>query len=85
MDGSTIVTLAFAAFFIVLAWSAIKVVPQSKVFVVERFGKFSKTLPAGINIIIPIIIRSESSWKITLISRVNCYSFRSRIQTIVDI
>ena len=29
--------------------------PQSKVFVVERFGKFSKTLPAGINIIIPII------------------------------
>ena len=55
MDGSTIVTLAFAAFFTVLAWSAIKVVPQSKVFVVERFGKFSKTLPAGINIIIPII------------------------------
>jgi len=55
MDGSTIVTLVFAAFFIVLAWSAIKVVPQSKVFVVERFGKFSKTLPAGINIIIPII------------------------------
>ena len=55
MDGSTIVTLAFAAFFIVLAWSAIKVVPQSKVFVVERFWKFSKTLPAGINIIIPII------------------------------
>ena len=55
MDGSTIVTLAFAAFFIVLAWSAIKVVPQSKVFVVERFGKFSKTLPAGINIIFPII------------------------------
>jgi regulator of protease activity HflC (stomatin/prohibitin superfamily) len=55
MDGSTTVTLAFAAFFIVLAWSAIKVVPQSKVFVVERFGKFSKTLPAGINIIIPII------------------------------
>ena len=55
MDGATIVTLAFAAFFIVLAWSAIKVVPQSKVFVVERFGKFSKTLPAGINIIIPII------------------------------
>jgi regulator of protease activity HflC (stomatin/prohibitin superfamily) len=38
-----------------LAWLAIKVVPQSKVFVVERFGKFSKTLPAGINIIVPII------------------------------
>jgi regulator of protease activity HflC (stomatin/prohibitin superfamily) len=55
MSGSSAVTLAFAAFFISLAWLAIKVVPQSKVFVVERFGKFSKTLPAGINIIVPII------------------------------
>ena len=55
MSGSSIVILAFAAFFLVLVWSAIKVVPQSKVFVVERFGKFAKTLPAGINIIIPMI------------------------------
>ena len=55
MSGSSAVTLAFAFFFISLAWLAIKVVPQSKVFVVERFGKFSKTLPAGINIIVPII------------------------------
>ncbi len=55
MSGSSGVTLAFAIFFIGLAWLAIKVVPQSKVFVVERFGKFSKTLPAGINIIVPII------------------------------
>lgn len=55
MSGSSIVILAFAAFFLVLVWSAIKVVPQSKVYVVERFGKFAKTLPAGINIIIPMI------------------------------
>lgn len=55
MSGSNIVILAFAAFFLVLVWAAIKVVPQSKVFVVERFGKFAKTLPAGINIIIPMI------------------------------
>jgi regulator of protease activity HflC (stomatin/prohibitin superfamily) len=39
----------------VLAWSAVKVVPQSQVFVVERFGKFSKTLNAGINFIVPMI------------------------------
>lgn len=55
MSGSNIVILVFAAFFLVLVWAAIKVVPQSKVFVVERFGKFAKTLPAGINIIIPMI------------------------------
>jgi len=55
MNGSSMVILVFAVFFLVLVWSAIKVVPQSKVFVVERFGKFAKTLPAGINIIIPMI------------------------------
>lgn len=55
MVGSAIVTVVFAIFLVILAWSAIKVVPQSKVFVVERFGKFSKTLPAGINFIVPFI------------------------------
>ncbi|MGB0223528.1 MULTISPECIES: SPFH domain-containing protein [unclassified Marinobacterium] len=55
LSGGMIVTLAFAIFFLVLAWSAVKVVPQSQVFVVERFGKFSKTLNAGINFIVPMI------------------------------
>lgn len=55
MSSSIIVTLALAIFFVVLTWTAIKVVPQSQVFVVERFGKFSKTLPAGINVIVPLI------------------------------
>lgn len=55
LSGGMIVTLTFAIFFLVLAWSAVKVVPQSQVFVVERFGKFSKTLNAGINFIVPMI------------------------------
>lgn len=55
LGGSMLVTLAFAAFFAALAWMSVKVVPQSKVFVVERFGKYSKTLNAGINVIVPIV------------------------------
>ena len=35
----------------------IKVVPQSKVYVVERFGKYSKTLQAGLSLIVPFIDR----------------------------
>lgn len=33
----------------------IKVVPQSKVYVIERFGKYHKTLEAGLSLIIPFL------------------------------
>jgi regulator of protease activity HflC (stomatin/prohibitin superfamily) len=55
MSEGMIVTLVFALFFLIMAWSAVKVVPQSQVFIVERFGKFSNTLNAGINFVIPMI------------------------------
>ncbi len=55
MSEGMIVTLVFAFFFLIMAWSAVKVVPQSQVFIVERFGKFSNTLNAGINFVIPMI------------------------------
>ena len=33
----------------------IKIVPQSKVFVIERFGRYSRTLNAGLSIIVPYL------------------------------
>lgn len=33
----------------------VKVVPQSKVFIVERFGKYHKTLTAGLGYVIPFL------------------------------
>lgn len=56
---------AFSIFFSVLlaalvlgaVFGGIKIVPQSEVFVVERFGKFLKTLPAGLNLIVPFLDR----------------------------
>ena len=36
---------------------AIKVVPQSKVYVIERFGKYTRTLESGLSIIIPFVDR----------------------------
>ena len=35
----------------------INVVPQSEVYVIERFGKFSRTLQAGLSLIVPYIDR----------------------------
>lgn len=34
-------------------WRSIKMVPQSENFVVERFGKYHRTLKAGINYVVP--------------------------------
>ena len=46
---------ALAIFSLIIA--GVKVVPQSEVFVVERFGKYTKTLPAGLNVIVPVLDR----------------------------
>jgi len=51
----SILLLAVIGLMVVIAMSGIKVVPQSQEYVVEQFGKYIKTLPAGLNFIIPVI------------------------------
>ena len=57
--------VVFLAFFILL--SAIRVVPQSEVFVIERFGKYTRTLPAGLSVLIPFLDRVAH--KISILER----------------
>ncbi len=40
---------------IVLVKFSVKFVPQNRAFVVERFGKYHKTMVAGLNVLFPII------------------------------
>ena len=47
--------VGFAVLMIVLVKSSIKFVPQNMAFVVERFGKYNKTMVAGLNFLIPFI------------------------------
>ncbi|MBE9560915.1 MAG: paraslipin [Proteobacteria bacterium] len=47
--------VGFAVLTIVLVKSSIKFVPQNRAFVVERFGKFNKTMEAGLNFLLPFI------------------------------
>ena len=58
MPSFTFIALAILiAFFIK---SGIQIVPQTREYVVERFGKYAKTLKTGLNFIVPIIDKVSS-------------------------
>ncbi len=49
--------LGLIVLLILIALNGIKIVPQSHEYVVEQFGKYTKTLRAGLNYIIPVVNR----------------------------
>ena len=53
------VVIVLAAIVVIFALAGLLVVPQSETRVIERLGKFHKVLPAGLNIIWPIIDRPK--------------------------
>ena len=64
---SAFTTLLLFVLALVLIFKGIKVVSQSDVFVVERFGKYTKTLPAGLSFIVPFLDRVAH--KISILER----------------
>ena len=53
--GGNIVLLILAALIIIAILKAIRIVPQSEKYVVERFGKLRSVLGPGINVIVPFL------------------------------
>ncbi len=51
------VAIFFVVMALVLAFSAIKVVPQGRQWTVERFGRYVRTLKPGISFLIPFVDR----------------------------
>jgi regulator of protease activity HflC (stomatin/prohibitin superfamily) len=51
----TIVLVLLALLAIVIISMTVKIVPQARTGIVERFGKYRTTLPAGLNIVMPFI------------------------------
>ncbi|HRP31757.1 MAG TPA: SPFH domain-containing protein [Agriterribacter sp.] len=52
---TTVILIIFVVFLLVSFLSTFKVVPQRSVYIVERLGKFSRSLDAGFHILIPFI------------------------------
>jgi len=62
MDTFFIALGIFAAF---LAFKTIKIVPQQNAWVIERFGKFHRTLEPGLSVVIPFIDRVAYRHRLT--------------------
>ena len=64
---STIITILIVILTLVIIKKGIKIVPQSEVYVVERFGKYFRTLNAGLSIIVPFLDKVQH--KISILER----------------
>src|SRR5438270_2453593 len=84
MGPGTILVAAVAFGVIVLISKSIRVVQQAQTMIVERLGKYHKTLASGINFILPVIDRPRSvDWHQTIITPAgDSYSRRFRTERI---
>ncbi|MEZ5595233.1 MAG: paraslipin [Pseudomonadales bacterium] len=57
MEIGTLILILLVVFIVVALFKTARVVPQREQFVVERLGKYSRTLDAGFHILIPFIDR----------------------------
>ena len=81
IDLASIVTIVVIVIALVTVFKGIRVVSQSEVHLVERFGKYKRTLNAGLNLIIPyvdkikhrvsILERQLSEFSISVITKDN--------------
>ncbi len=55
MDISLILAIGFSIFVVVTIAKTARIVPQREQFVIERLGKYSRTLDAGFHILIPFL------------------------------
>ena len=56
-----IVLIVLIVLVVIYVLSGIKIVSQSETLIIERLGKYNRTLNAGINIILPIIERAKDT------------------------
>ena len=55
MDPAGIVLVVLAAIVAIVLFKTVRIVPQASVFVIERLGKYSRTLEPGIHLLVPVV------------------------------
>ena len=57
MDSQTVFVLAAAFLALVIVFAGVKPVPQGRQWAMERFGRFTRVLMPGLNLIVPFVDR----------------------------
>jgi regulator of protease activity HflC (stomatin/prohibitin superfamily) len=71
MSALSVILLIAAVLVVIYVLNGIKIVSQSETMIVERLGRYHRTLQAGINIILPIVERPKET-----IARMNTGALR---------
>jgi len=61
MNAGTIVLLILVLLVVIYVMRGFKIVSQSETMIIERLGKYQRTITAGINIILPIVERAKDT------------------------
>ena len=61
MPATQIVLIVLIALVVIYILRGIKIVSQSETMIVERLGKYNRTLNAGINVILPIVEQAKET------------------------
>ncbi len=64
MNAASIIILGLILLIVIVFFKTIRIVPQKSAFIVERLGKYSATLDAGLHILLPFL--DNISYKHTL-------------------
>lgn len=64
MDATLVIVGAATLFVIIFVASGFKIIRQAETMVIERLGKYNRTLASGINVILPMFDRPRSvNWR----------------------
>ena len=59
MTAGAIALIVLAVFLLIIAFTAVKIVPQARAGIVERLGRYQRTLGPGLAIIVPFVDRMK--------------------------
>ncbi|MEX2290200.1 MAG: SPFH domain-containing protein [Mycobacteriales bacterium] len=57
MESAGLLLVILAAIVAIVLFKTVRIVPQASVFVIERLGKYSRTLEPGIHLLVPVLDR----------------------------
>src|SRR3954471_21888635 len=59
MTAGAIALIVLAVFLLIIAFTAVRIVPQAKAGIVGRLGRYHRTLPPGLALLVPFVDRMK--------------------------